>query len=93
MLCRMKTNQKENILFIPVDVTVTATPGLYVSEDTLDLGYGFSMQDPSLFLLEVFNSARRAIKINVSASASLALCFLICLTELSCLLYISLCRQ
>ncbi|KAJ1521626.1 hypothetical protein ONE63_003273 [Megalurothrips usitatus] len=60
---RLKTSQ-DDILFVPVDITVTATPGLYYAQDKLDFGYGNSLQEPSTFTLEVFNSAKRVIKVN-----------------------------
>lgn len=63
---RMKTDQKDDILFIPVDITVSVNPGLYISEDKLDFGFGSSLQEPSTFPLEVLNSARRVIKVTVS---------------------------
>lgn len=56
----------EDILFIPVDISVTPTPGLYFSRDKFDFGYGTSLQEPSKLTLEIFNSARRVIKVNVS---------------------------
>lgn len=62
----MKTDQKDDILFIPVDITVSVNPGLYISEDKLDFGFGSSLQEPSTFTLEILNSARRVIKVSVS---------------------------
>lgn len=66
LFCRVKTDFKDDVLFIPIDITVTNTPGLYFLQDKFEFGYGSSGQEPSIFPLEVINSGRKPIKVNVS---------------------------
>ena len=58
-------NQTGEVLVVPVEVEVSASPGLYASVDTLDFGLGGSYDKPKQLKLLLYNSWQKAIRIQV----------------------------
>jgi hypothetical protein len=63
---RLKVNNSDEVLVVPIGIEVSPQPGLYPEEDIIDLGVGGSLDPNTKVKLYLKNSNKKAIKILVS---------------------------
>uniref|UniRef100_A0A1Y1KYZ8 Uncharacterized protein n=1 Tax=Photinus pyralis TaxID=7054 RepID=A0A1Y1KYZ8_PHOPY len=70
---RIKLNNTEDILVVPLEVEVTSSAGLYVPQGSVDFGVGGSLDLPKLLNLYVHNPLKKAVRIHSISSTSKAI--------------------
>ncbi|KAI5732763.1 hypothetical protein M8J76_003876 [Diaphorina citri] len=60
---RLKVNNSDEVLVVPIGIEVSPQPGLYPEEDIIDLGVGGSLDPNTKVKLYLKNSNKKAIKI------------------------------
>ncbi|KAF2902396.1 hypothetical protein ILUMI_03793 [Ignelater luminosus] len=70
---RIKLNNTEDILVVPLEVEVTSTAGLYAPQGSVDFGVGGSLDMPKQVELFVHNPLKKAVRIHSVSSASKAI--------------------
>lgn len=65
---RLKLNNSEEVLVVPLEVEVTPQPGLYSQQHSIDFGIGGSLDEPKRVKLYLCSSLKKTLWIqNVSA--------------------------
>lgn len=72
-IVRIKLNNTEDILVVPLEIEVTSTAGLYASQGSVDFGVGGSLDMPKQVDLFVHNPLKKAVRIHSVSSASKAI--------------------
>ncbi|XP_049836735.1 transmembrane protein 131 isoform X2 [Schistocerca gregaria] len=65
---RIKVNQTEDVLVVPLDVEVMPQAGLYSPDDVIDFGIGGSKDKPKRIPLYLFNSGKKLIRLQSIAT-------------------------
>lgn len=60
---RMKLNNTEQVLIVPLEVEVSSQSGLYSSHHVLDFGFGGSLDRPKKLKLYLCNSSKKSLRI------------------------------
>ncbi|KAL0273053.1 UNVERIFIED_CONTAM: hypothetical protein PYX00_005821 [Menopon gallinae] len=60
---RLKLNNSEEVLVVPLEVEVTSQPGLYSTQHYIDFGIGGSEEQPKKIKLYLCNSLKKALRI------------------------------
>ncbi|KAK4886769.1 hypothetical protein RN001_003040 [Aquatica leii] len=70
---RIKLNNTEDILVVPLEVEVTSTAGLYAPQGSVDFGVGGSLDSPKQFGLFIHNPLKKAVRIHSVTTTSKAI--------------------
>lgn len=70
---RIKLNNTDETLVVPLEVQVTVNGGLYNSQGSIDFGVGGSMDPPKEFKLYLRNPFKKPTKIHAIYSSSKAI--------------------
>jgi hypothetical protein len=62
---RIKVNESDEVLVLPLEVEVASNAGLYSTDDVLDFGIGGSRDKPKEVRLLLYNSWKKMIRIQV----------------------------
>jgi hypothetical protein len=68
---RIKVNNSDEVLVVPLEVQVASNTGLYAMDDVLDFGIGGSQDKPKEVRLLLYNSWKKVIRIQVCHILSL----------------------
>ena len=60
---RLKLNNSEEVLVVPLEVEVTSQPGLYSQQHSIDFGIGGSQDKPKKVILYLCNSLKKTQRI------------------------------
>lgn len=70
---RIKLNNTEEVLVVPLEVQVTSSAGLYEPQGCVDFGVGGSLHEPKKVKLYMQNPLKKPIRIHSVTSASKAI--------------------
>ncbi|KAF5302357.1 hypothetical protein FQA39_LY10396 [Lamprigera yunnana] len=70
---RIKLNNTEEILVVPLEVEVTSNAGLYAPQGSIDFGVGGSLDSPKQFDLFIHNPLKKATRIHSVSTTSSAI--------------------
>ncbi|KAF5274287.1 hypothetical protein FQR65_LT04405 [Abscondita terminalis] len=70
---RIKLNNTEDILVVPLEVEVTSNAGLYAPQGSVDFGVGGSFDTPKQFNLFIHNPLKKAVRIHSVTTTSKAI--------------------
>lgn len=62
---RLKVNNSEEVLVVPLEVEVSSSAGLYCPDDVIDFGIGGSQDPPKQMKLMLRNSWKKPIRVQV----------------------------
>lgn len=70
---RIKLNNTEEVLVVPLEVQVTPTAGIYEPQGCVDFGVGGSLHDPKKVKLYMQNPLKKSVRIHSVTSTSKAI--------------------